>query len=127
MEKIKDVFFWIPRILCIIAILFVSMFSLDAFSPELPVEQQIGTFLIHLIPSMVLLIMLLVAWKWELAGGLLFMISSLIISPLLFLRNYDMNQSVAKSLVVILLITIPFLVVGILFIVGYYRNKRIGV
>ena len=54
--------FWLPRIICIIAILFISVFALDAFQPELTVWQQIQAFAMHLIPSFVLLLILIIAW-----------------------------------------------------------------
>ena len=60
---------WIPRVICILAILFISMFAADAFAPELTIWQQLGAFLMHLIPSFILLALLIVAWKWELIGG----------------------------------------------------------
>jgi len=63
MNKAK-ILFWLPRILCIIAILFISLFALDAFQPDLTIWQQLEAFLMHLIPSFILLILLLIAWKW---------------------------------------------------------------
>ncbi|MBT8327059.1 MAG: hypothetical protein KJP21_05005, partial [Bacteroidia bacterium] len=63
---------WTPRIICILAILFVSMFALDAFGHGKTIWQQLGDFLIHLIPSFALTILLIVAWKRELIGGILF-------------------------------------------------------
>ena len=33
MRTLTDWFHWIPRVLCILAILFISMFALDAFAP----------------------------------------------------------------------------------------------
>ena len=65
---------WLPRIICILAILFISMFALDAFNPEKTIWQQIGDFLIHLIPSFVLIIILIIAWKREFIGGIIFII-----------------------------------------------------
>jgi hypothetical protein len=70
--------FWLPRMLCILASLFLSMFALDAFGPGMTLWQQIGGFLIHLIPSFILLTFLVVAWKWELIGGGLFVLIGLV-------------------------------------------------
>jgi len=60
---------WLPRILGIMVILFISIFALDAFEPERTLWQQLGTLLIHLVPSFILLGILLIAWKWEFIGG----------------------------------------------------------
>lgn len=115
---------WTPRIICILAILFVSLFALDSFAPDLTIWQQIGAFLIHLIPSFVLIILLAVAWKWEFIGGILFTIIGLGFSPVIFWLNYKMNQSVWTSLGIILLITMPFVVAGILFIASHNKKKK---
>ena len=124
MKKSIKIFHWLPRIICILAILFISMFALDAFSHGLTVWQQIGAFLMHLIPSFVLLVILIIAWKWEFIGGMIFILIGLGFSPIVFLHNYRMNQSVWMSLEIILLITVPFIVVGILFIVSHYKKKK---
>lgn len=125
MEKSVRVFHWIPRIICILAILFVSLFALDAFAPGQPFLKQIGGFFIHLIPSFILLALLLVAWKWEIVGGTVFILLGLGLSPLVFYQNYKMNQSIGMSLGIISAVTIPFALVGILFIVSYYKKKKL--
>jgi hypothetical protein len=125
MEKSTRVFHWLPRIICILAILFVSLFALDAFAPGLTLWQQLEGLLIHLIPSFVLLAFLIIAWKRELAGGIIFIAIGLIMSPFVFLLNYNRNHfSVGQSLVVILMITFPFVIVGILFIVSNTLKKK---
>ena len=124
MKKSIGVIHWIPRIICILAILFISMFAADAFAPELTIWQQIGAFLMHLIPSFILLALLLVAWKWELIGGVIFTVIGIGLSPFIFQHNYAMNQSVSMSLVIILTITFPFIVVGVLFIISHFMKKK---
>ena len=120
----KKAFYWSPRILCILAILFISLFALDAFGDGKTIGEQLLDFLIHLIPSFVLLAFLLVAWKWELIGGIIFMLIGIGFTPLIYKHNYSMNHSVGMSIGIIACITIPFAIVGILFIVGYKLKKR---
>jgi hypothetical protein len=115
---------WVPRILCILAILFISIFALDSFSPERTFWQNMGAFLLHLIPSFVLIALLIIAWKWELIGGIIFTIIGLVMSPLIYSHNFRMNQSAGKSLGAILIVTVPFIVVGILFIVSHFMKKK---
>ena len=124
MKKLKPFLYWFPRILCILAILFVSVFALDAFQPELTFWQQIQGFMMHLIPSFVLLFFLLIAWKWELIGGVIFVLIGLVLSPFIYMHNYNMNGSVWMSIGIIAMITFPFILVGILFIVGHKINKN---
>ena len=114
---------WIPRILCILAILFVSMFALDSFAPGLTIWKQLGSFLIHLIPCYILIALLVIAWKREYLGGLLFVIIGVIFIPFVFIHNYHMNHSFWISLSIVLVINIPFVVVGLLFIRSHYLKK----
>lgn len=124
MKTSIKVLHWTPRILCILAILFISLFALDSFSSDLTILQQIGDFLMHLIPSFVLLILLIIAWKWEFIGGIIFTLIGLVFSPLIFMHNYNMIQSVWHGLETVLIITMPFVIVGILFIVSYNKKKK---
>ncbi|MDZ7615225.1 MAG: hypothetical protein U5K51_17130 [Flavobacteriaceae bacterium] len=124
MVNSAKIFYWLPRGLCIAAILFVSMFALDAFSPGLTIWQQIGAFLIHLIPSFILAALLALAWKWEFLGGILFLIIGIVFTPIIFQHNYRMNHSVWMSLYIILLITVPFILVGILFLTDYKKRQK---
>jgi hypothetical protein len=125
MKASVGLFHWLPRIVCILAILFISLFAADAFSPGLTLWQQLGVFLIHLIPSFVLLAILLVAWKWELIGGIIFSVIGLGLSPFVFMLNYKRNHfSIGASLGVVLVITIPFVVVGILFMISHKMKKK---
>ena len=107
-----------------LAILFIGMFALDAFQPGLTIWQQLGGFLMHLIPSFILLAILLVAWKWEFVGGLIFTIIGLVFTPIIFIHNYRMNESLWMSVGIVLMITIPFVVVGVLFMVSHYKKKK---
>ena len=115
---------WTPRIIVILAILFVSMFALDSFSPELTIWQQIGDFFMHLIPSYVLIAILLIAWRWELIGGIFLILISAGMSPFIYQHNYNMNHSVLQSLEVILLINLPFFIAGILFVLEHVFRKK---
>jgi hypothetical protein len=122
----EKVLYWLPRLLCIGAILFVSMFALDAFQPGMTLLEQVEGFLIHMVPSFVLLTVLLVAWKWELVGGVVITLIGLGFSPFVYLMNYNRNHSVGLSLSIILMINLPFVIVGVLFILNHYRNKKNG-
>jgi hypothetical protein len=123
MKTAIKVFHWLPRILCLLAILFVSLFAADAFAPGLSIWQQLVAFIMHLIPSFILLGFLIVAWKWEYVGGLIFLIIGVALSPIVFMHNYNMNQSVWMSLGIILATTFPFIIVGVLFMVSHFLKK----
>ena len=125
METSIRVFHWLPRIICILAILFVSLFAADAFASGLTIWQQLGGFMIQLIPSFILLAFLIVAWKWEFIGGIIFVVIGLVTSPLVFILNHNRNQlSIGASLKNVLMITFPFIIVGVLFIISNSLKKK---
>jgi predicted neutral ceramidase superfamily lipid hydrolase len=124
METKEMIIHWTPRILGIVAILFVSMFSLDAFEHGLPLSRQLLNFTIHLIPSYVLLALLVVGWKKPYLGGILFAMAGVVLSPFVYMVNYNRTHSVWISLTIILIITVPFIVVGILFMISHFQNNR---
>ena len=116
---------WLPRIICILAILFVSMFALDAFAPGLTIWQQLGGFFMNLIPSFVLLAFLIVALKWEFIGGIIFILIGLGLSPFIYQLNHNRNHfSVGACLGIVMMINLPFIVVGALFILSHYLKKK---
>ena len=124
MDTSIKILHWTPRIICILAILFISLFALDSFDSNKTILQQIGDFLMHLIPSFGLIIILIVAWKWEFIGGIIFILIGLGFSPFIFKHNYNMNHSVDLSLQTVFIITMPFVVVGILFIVSHFKKRK---
>jgi hypothetical protein len=66
------VLFWAPRLLGILIILFVSMFALDVFGTGSGWKETLAALAMHLIPSAVLLVVLAIAWRFDIAGGVLF-------------------------------------------------------
>jgi len=100
------------------------MFALDSFAPGLSVWEQIRDFLIHLIPSYVLIAILVVAWKWEKIGGIILMVVGLGFSPSIFLLNYHRSGSIWIALGIVLVINLPFILIGALFVLSNYLRKK---
>ena len=124
MTKSLAILHWTPRILCILAIAFISIFAFDAFEPGLTIWQQLAAFAMHLLPSFILFMMLVVAWRWELVGGIVFMLLGLGLSPFIYTHNYAMNHSVSMSFGIIMMITFPFFLAGLLFVTSYLVKKK---
>jgi hypothetical protein len=104
------ILYWVPRIFTILAILFMMMFSMDVFSGNESLGRKLQGFLIHNIPVLILTGILIIAWIWEVAGGILFILA--FIAASIFYRSFSGNPG---SLVVI----IPFLITGVLFILHH--------
>ncbi len=118
---------WIPRMLGILTILFVSLFALDAFDECCSVWDKIIAFLMHMIPSFVLIIFLIIAWKYEFIGGILFILVGIIFAPIIFNHNLKMNNDFWMSFSIVMTITFPFILTGILFIISHYQKKKVKV
>ena len=125
MKTSTNVLSWTARILCILAILFISLFALDSVSSERTFWQNTAALLMSLIPSFVLLAVLIIAWKWEKTGGIILTIIGLALSIFVFVLNFKRNNfPVAISLRNALMLAIPFVLAGILFILSHYRKKK---
>ena len=77
-KRINRFIYWTPRILGIIFILFLMMFSLDVFEPGLTVWQIIIGLFMHNLPALILLIFLIISWKYEIVGGIVFILVGLL-------------------------------------------------
>lgn len=102
----KQIRHWVPRVLAVLFILFISMFALDVFSEYDNILEIAVALFMHLIPSFLLIAATVIAWRWRMAGGVLFVLLGLI--SILFFRTY-------RDAMVFLLISMPSLVIGILF------------
>jgi len=106
---------WIPRVIMILLIAFVALFSLDVFEMDVNIWRKLLGFLIHNIPALLLLLTLLVTWKKPLFAGIFFIVLAIALS--VFWGTYD-------NLTTFLVFTVPMLVTGILFIVAQYLKPR---
>jgi hypothetical protein len=111
----ERILYWIPRIFTILAIIFMMMFSLDVIGEKVPLGKKLLGLLIHNIPAFILVVILIIAWKREILGGVLFIVA-FIAASILF-RSFTGNPG---SLIVIL----PFLITGILFILHHLIYRR---
>jgi hypothetical protein len=80
-ERLRKVIHWAPRVASLMIIFFMSLFSLDVFEIEATTLQLLGAFLMHNIPSILMLVLLFFAWRrpavgfWAfLAAGVVFVI-----------------------------------------------------
>ncbi len=71
-SRLKQYLFWTPRVLGILFVLFISLFAFDVFDESLGFWDSALAFLIHLIPAIVVMGVLAIAWKWERIGAILF-------------------------------------------------------
>lgn len=117
-KKINKFIYWTPRILSILFILFLALFSLDVFGTGLNFWQTIGALFMHNIPSLILLAVLSISWKYEIVGGIVFILAGLLYIFLLLINP----QLEWYMLFWALQISGPAFFIGILFTIGWFKK-----
>jgi len=114
-KTLKQILFWTPRIAGILFVLFISLFALDIFDMQLGFWETILGLFMHLIPSILLTIAIVIAWKREWFGALLFI--GWAVWYVSFMRGFDW---IAYALIAGLPV-----VIGLLFLAGWIWRKQI--
>jgi hypothetical protein len=107
------ILYWTPRVLGILQACFITLFALDVFNEPFP--AVLIALVMHLIPTMILVGILLIAWKWELIGGLLYFL------PALFYIWYAAGRF---PLIALVCISGPLILTGGLFILYHFLGHR---
>ncbi|MGA2130063.1 MAG: hypothetical protein ABSG05_00400 [Candidatus Pacearchaeota archaeon] len=120
MAKKRGFIFWASRILAILFILFLAVFSFDVFdSCNNFLSCCVGLF-IHNLPSIILLVCLIIAWKHELFGAISFVLAGLLYIISVMIRSLFQGY----YLLWILQIAGPAFLIGILFFIGWKQKKK---
>jgi len=118
-KKISKYLYWSPRILAITITAFISLFSLDVFSEGYSFWEMIVAFLIHNIPTFILVLAIIIAWKWEHIGGLIFIFIGF---AYLVLVSGNFEYELGFFITVLIISGIPILT-GILFLLNRYQVR----
>ncbi len=73
--RLARIIHWAPRIAAILLIFFIGLFSLDVFGMEASPLELLGGFLIHNLPAIVMLALLILAWKRPAVGFVAFLLA----------------------------------------------------
>ena len=113
--SMKRVLFWTPRVLCILFAVFLSIFSLDVFEEGLGFWETILALLVHLVPVYVVIIVLVIAWRREWVGAILFTVLAVSYVVAAWGRfNWSAYASISG----------PLVLLGVLFLLNWiYRAK----
>lgn len=118
-KNISKFVYWTPRILSIIFICFLTLFSLDIFGNGYGFWATVGGLFMHNIPSMILTIVLIISWKREIVGGVVFILAGLLYIAMLVKGGIEVYQ-----LFWILPISGPAFLIGILFFINWIKKKN---
>lgn len=71
-NSIRRFLIWAPRVVGILAAAFLGVFALDVFSEGRSIATLVPALLLHLVPSLILIAVVAVAWHRPLAGAIVF-------------------------------------------------------
>lgn len=106
---------WTPRVLTIMFILFLGLFALDVFSGDYITLEMLLGLTVHLLPNLALALALIIAWKWQRVGGIIFLFLGF--GFMIFFNTY-------RQLMTFLIISGPLFLIGALFVFDWYFNKK---
>ena len=105
--RLAKVIHWAPRLAALLIIFFVGLFSLDVFGTGAPPLEVLAAFLMHNLPSLVMLVLLAFAWKRPVVGFVAFLIAAAAFAALFVRDIYALPN--------LLLFVLPILLVASLF------------
>lgn len=119
-KKVNGFIYWTPRILSILFILFLALFSLDVISPEYNTGEILLGLLMHNIPSLALLIVLIISWKHEIVGGVVFLLAGWLYVAMTMGAEIPWYTALIWSMT----IAGPAFLIGGLFLANWYIKKQ---
>jgi len=124
-KKVGKFVYWAPRILSIIFILFLAMFSLDVFGNGYTFWQTIVGLLMHNIPVFILIAVLIASWKYEIVGGIAFIVAGLFYIGGVLSKIFMSTPHQWFMLSWSLIIAGPAFLIGILFLINWKNKKKV--
>ena len=120
-KKVSKFIYWTPRILSIIFLAFLAMFSLDIFDMELNFWQTLLGLFMHNIPTLVLLLVIIISWKREIVGAIVFILAGIFYAILAFSGGAD---SWLIALAWSLEIGGPAFIIGGFFLANWLKKRK---
>lgn len=119
-KKVGRLLYWTPRVLSILFLCFLAIFSFDVFDGNYGFWGTVLALFMHNIPVLILLAVLIISWKHEIVGGIAFILAGLLYIALLF-RNPNFEWYMLSWSVTI---AGPAFLVGILFLINWFRKRK---
>ncbi|MBS3121930.1 hypothetical protein J4434_03550 [Candidatus Woesearchaeota archaeon] len=122
-KKISKSVYWTPRILSILFILFLALMSLDIFEGNYGFWGTIIGLFMHNIPVFILSIFLLISWKYEWVGGVVFILAGILYIAGILMTAITTGFEWYYLFWVVQISGIAFFI-GILFFVNWFKKKK---
>lgn len=121
-NEINKFLYWAPRILAILFICFVGMLSLDVFELSSDFWEIIVGLLIHNIPTFILIVLLILSWRREIVGAILFILFGIGYAIFMITAAVIFGSSWALVLSSVGIIGGPSILIGILFLINWRKK-----
>ncbi len=123
-NKVGKFIYWSPRILSILFILFLAMFSLDVIEPGRSMDEILIGLIMHNIPVFILTSLLVIAWRHEMVGAVTFITAGMLYMGLTIFRV--IRSDILWHIVISwnLIIAGPAFLVGTLFFLNWKRKRQ---
>jgi len=122
-KRVSKFVYWAPRILSIIFILFLTLFSLDVFDSASGFSEILIGLLMHNISVLILIVVLIIAWKYELVGGVVFILAGILYIGFILSNIISTGFEWYYLLWAVQISGISFFI-GILFLVNWFRKRK---
>jgi len=119
-KKLNRFLYWTPRILSIVFILFLALFSLDVFDSNLDFWGKMFELFMNNIPNLILLIVLIISWNYEIVGGIGFILAGLLYIFWVIMKRFGPDMWYG-----FFIIAGPAFLIGILFLMNWFKKKRL--
>jgi hypothetical protein len=115
--------FWTPRVLSIVFIVFLSLFALDVFEGHLGFWRTALALIMHLIPVFVLTAALILSWRWEWIGAVLYTAAGMLY--VVWVLSTSRPVPPAMKMIWILLIAGPAFIIAGLFLANWLKHGQL--
>jgi hypothetical protein len=123
MKKTGKLVYWTPRILSILFICYLSLFSLDVYEPGMSAgDVALGMFM-HNIPSLIMIVLLVIAWRKEIVGAISFIGAGLLYIGLVGFNVVNSELPWYIAITWGLTIAGPAFLIGILYLINWQKDK----
>ena len=119
-NSVGKVLYWTPRILSLLFVAFLMLFSLDVFDENLGFWGTLLGLFMHNLPALILLALAIVAWKREIVGGIAFIAAGFLYIIVTLVRGVPWYLVISWSMI----ISGPAFLIGALYLVGWSKRKK---
>ena len=118
------ILYWTPRVLSILFTCFLALFSLDVFEPGMSAGEIMLGLLMHNIPSIIMAVLLVIAWKKEIVGAVGYFGAGLLYNGIVIFNIVNSGLQWYLAISWSLIIAGPLFIIGILFLINWKKRNE---